>query len=161
MLTALCLFAHVQAQVWPVVPSPSVLNTTGGVINQSGGDFVEFSIGEIAVVPLNIGGNQVGFTQGFLQPRLGAPFVINTYEAFDEKYGFKCYPNPVSDFLTVETNYQDFKGIQFINVEGQMIRETRFDYTSIDCTLLPIGTYFVRLYSETNPESKIFKLLKQ
>ncbi len=162
MLATLCLMAQVQAQVWPVIPSPSVLNSAGGVINQSSGDFVEYSIGEMAVVSLNRGGNEVGFTQGFLQPTLGSDFVINTtHESFDEKYSFKCFPNPVSDYLTVETSYQEFTTVQFTNVEGQLLHEIRFDYTPIDCTTLPKGTYFVRIFCNTNPESKTFKLLKQ
>ena len=115
----------------------------------------------MAVASLNIAGNDVGFTQGFLQPTLGAPFIINTQEAFDEKYGFKCFPNPVSDFLTVETSYQDFTEVQFINMDGQIVRLARFDYTPIDCALLPKGIYAVRLYSENKPESKTFKLIKQ
>jgi len=157
LLTALCLFAQVQAQIL----SPSVLNSTGGVINQSGGAFVEYSIGEMAVVSLNLGGNEVGFTQGFLQPTLWSDFIINsTHESFDEKYTFKCFPNPVSAFLTVETSYQEFNTVQFTNVEGQLLHEVRFDYSPIDCTTLLEGTYFVRIFSSTNPESKTFKLFK-
>lgn len=161
LLVATCLFAHVQAQVWPVIPSPSVVNTTGGVINQSGGGFVEFSVGETFVATNNFLGNTTFLTEGFLQPRTTAPFIIPTQEQFDELYGFGCFPNPVSDFLSVETSYHGFTNVEFANTEGQVVRSVRFDYTPIDCQSLPAGVYFVRLFSNNFSISKNFKLVKQ
>ncbi|MEO6758184.1 MAG: T9SS type A sorting domain-containing protein, partial [Saprospiraceae bacterium] len=158
---ALCLFVpRLQAQ-WPVIPSPSVVNAAGGTIMLAGGDFVEYSIGEPAIVSLNLNGNPLGCTQGFLQPRLEEPYIINTHESFDEQYGFQYYPNPVAGFLTVETGYPDFTTAQFSNVTGQIIQQIPFSYSPIDCAALPAGLYFVRLFSTQQPESKTFKLLKQ
>jgi hypothetical protein len=157
LITGCCFITTLQSQT----NSPNVVNSTGGTMLLNNGDYLEFSVGETAVTSLNIGGNEVGFTQGLLQPTLGYPYIINTHEAFDDKYSFKCFPNPVSDFLSIETDYKNFTNFQIINLQGQIIQERIFNYSPIDCTLISSGGYFIRLYSKSNPESKTFKLFKQ
>ena len=151
MLTALCLMAHVQAQ--------NVLNAAGRTIIQPG-LIVEYSVGEVATLTLSLPNGPV--TQGLLQPSLNSPYiVVPTTEAFDNKFTFKCYPNPVKDFLTVETNYPDFEFVQFTDAQGRTVLDQVFTYGSIECGSLPSGTYFARLFSTNKPESKTFKLVKQ
>jgi hypothetical protein len=117
---------------------------------------LEYAVGEPAVSTLSLPGGLV--TQGLLQPTLKS---VPTHEVFDELYSFKCYPNPVVDFLAVETDYSDFKLLQFTDEQGCIVRESSFAYMPIDCASLPVGTYFVRLFSNHKPESKTFKLIKQ
>ena len=142
---------HVQAQ--------TVLNSAGRTITQPG-LIVEYSVGEVATLTLSLPNGSV--TQGLLQPSLKSPYiVVPTTEAFDDKFTFKCYPNPVNDFLTVETNYLDFDFVQFTDAQGRTVLDRVFTYSPIDCGTLPSGTYFARLFSSNKPESKTFKLVKQ
>jgi hypothetical protein len=151
LLTALCLMAHVQAQ--------NVLNSAGRTITQPG-LIVEYSVGEVATSTLSLPNGPV--TQGLLQPSLNSPYiVVPTNEAFDDKFTFTCYPNPVEGFLIVATNYPDFEFVQFTDVQGRTVLDRIFTYGPIDCATLPSGTYFARLFSTNKPESKIFKLVKQ
>ena len=143
--------AHVQAQ--------KVLNS-GGRTTFLPGLIVEYSVGEVATLTLSLPNGPV--TQGLLQPLLKSPYiVVPTNEAFDNKFTFKCYPNPVEDFLMVETNYPDFEFVQFTDVQGRSVLDQVFTYGSIECGSLPSGTYFARLFSTNKPESKTFKLIKQ
>ena len=151
-ILALCLVAHLQAQ--------EVLNAAGKTITGLTGPgavaTVEYSIGEVAVKTLSIAGGDV--TQGVLQPYV---VVDDVKEVFDELYSFKCYPNPVGDELIVETSYPDFTHVQFISQDGRVVQEMPFNSGQINCGQLPAGMYFVRLFSETKPEFKTFKLFKQ
>lgn len=151
LLTTLCLMAHVQAQ--------NVLNSAGRTITQPG-LIVEYSVGEVATLTLSLPNGPV--TQGLLQPSLNSPYiVVPTNEAFDDKFTFKCYPNPVGDFLTVETDYSDFEFVQFTDAQGRTVLDRVFTYSPIECSALPSGTYFARLFSTNKPELKTFKLFKQ
>jgi hypothetical protein len=142
--------------------SPYVVNTTGGTMAILTGGFVEFSVGEPAITTLNIDGNPLGFTQGVLQPILDAPYVItSTHESFDDQFGFRCYPNPVSNWITVETSYLHFTSVQFYDPLGRLVDDRVFNYQPLDCSSLPTGLYFVRLFSNNKPESKTFKIIKQ
>ena len=151
-ILALCLVAHLQAQ--------EVLNAAGKTITGLTGPgavaTVEYSIGEVAVKTLSIAGGDV--TQGVLQPYV---VVDDVKEVFDELYSFQCYPNPVGDELIVETSYPDFTHVQFISQDGRVVQEMPFNSGQINCGQLPAGMYFVRLFSETKPEFKTFKLFKQ
>lgn len=142
---------HVQAQ--------NVLNTAGRTISPPGlGFVVDYSLGEVATLTLS--NLLVGsVTQGVLQPPPLVPSNIN--EAFDEIYGFKCFPNPTAYFVTVETAYSDFSRIRIINIEGKVMQEDKFDYSAIDFTSFTAGTYTVCLFSLNKPESKTFKIIKQ
>lgn len=148
--------AHVQAQ--------EVLNAAGKTITGLSGPgavaAVEYSIGEIAISTLSIGTGWA--TQGVLQPALNPPYVVSsTREVFDDLYSFKCFPNPVGEFLIVETSYPDFTGVQFLSLDGRVLREAPFNNGQIDCSQLQAGMYFIRLFSKDKPESKTFKLIKQ
>lgn len=143
--------AHVQAQ--------NVLNSAGRTITQPG-LIIEYSVGEVATLTLSLSNGPV--TQGLLQPSLKSPYIIvPTNEVFDDKYTFKCYPNPVGDFLTVETDYLDFEFVKFTDAQGRTVLDRVFTYGSIECGSLPSGTYYARLFSTNKSESKTFKLIKQ
>lgn len=151
LLTTLCLMAHVQAQ--------NVLNSAGGTIIQPG-LIVEYSIGEVATSTLSLPNGPL--TQGLLQPSLKSPYIIvPTNEVFDDRFTFKCFPNPVEHFLTVETNYPDFDFVQFTDAQGRTVLDRVFTYSPIECRSLPSGIYFARLFSSNKPELKTFKLVKQ
>jgi hypothetical protein len=141
----------------PPIQAQSVLNAAGRTINPPGtGIVLEYAVGEVAVTTLGVAFGAL--TQGVLQPYLR---VVNTKETFDEKFDFKVYPNPTSDFLTVQTNYIHFTFVEVASADGRVVQIGPFDYSPIDCSMLQAGAYFVRLYSNNHIESKTFKIIKQ
>lgn len=147
LLTALSLMAHVHAQ--------NALTSAGRTITLPG-LIVEYTVGEVATRTLSLPNGPV--TQGVLQPY---HTIVSTNETFDDKFSFKCFPNPVEFFLTVETDYPNFEWVQFTDAQGRIVWSKPFTYSPIECGTLPSGIYFVRLFSTNQPESKTFKLVKQ
>ncbi|MGB0864736.1 MAG: T9SS type A sorting domain-containing protein [Saprospiraceae bacterium] len=62
----------------------------------------------------------------------------------------KVFPNPVSDFITIE-NTAAGEIVQIINLNGQVIFEfkTQSPITNQPITNLPTGTYFLKIGQET------------
>ena len=96
----------------------------------------------------------------------GKPYVAyrdygNSYKATVMKYDsiyvglnelqqskLSCYPNPASDFITIETHT---KGqVSIINIHGQeLLKQTITEpKTLVDISSLPNGIYFVRVMGE-------------
>lgn len=75
----------------------------------------------------------------------------------------KMYPNPVVDFLTIETKEMDLFNIEILNSLGQKITATRLNSNSgseiIDLSYLKNGIYFVKINLQ-NGESIIKKISK-
>jgi len=75
----------------------------------------------------------------------------------------KLFPNPVVDFVTVETNGIDVREIVILNSLGQTLRtiNMRGSLTSekIDLSYLNSGIYFIRISSK-NGKSTIKKIIK-
>lgn len=80
---------------------------------------------------------------------------------FDNK--IKLYPNPVKDFLTIETNGIEIREIVILNSLGQTLRSinTKGNLTTeeIDLSFLNSGIYFIRISSK-NGKSTIKKIIK-
>jgi hypothetical protein len=81
--------------------------------------------------------------------------------------GFKVYPNPASDFITVE--YNDLNGqrharAQVWNLSGQLLKEVRigqaFSQFHLDVSALAQGTYIVRIVANDGKvlQEKFIKL---
>lgn len=145
----------------PYAQAQAVLNTTGATIIGSA-LVVEYSVGEVAIATI---GNreQNAVTQGLLQPlTTRIPWVVtDTDDAFTAQYGFRAYPNPTTESISVETNYTDFDAYQIMDVSGKVIQVQRFDYTAIPVATLSNGMYVVKLFSKDKLLTKSFKVIKQ
>ena len=146
LLVGLALpYAHAQA----------VLNVTGNTLISSN-LIIEYAVGEVAIITI-----QNTVTQGLLQPTLTAPYVItDTDGLFDAQYGFRAYPNPTTEAITVETGYTDFDMYQIMDISGKVMQTQPFDYTSIPVSNLSSGMYLVKLLSKNNTLTKTFKVIK-
>lgn len=131
-----------------------VVNTAGKSITNQG-VYLDYSIGEISIATLSSNGNII--TQGALQPNYKVLTSVN--DVFDALFSFKTYPNPVTAQLTIETDYPGFEDIRILNINGQIIYQGAFDYKPIDASDLPIGTYFIHIYSKLY--NKTIKIIKQ
>lgn len=90
------------------------------------------------------------------------PTVLSTGD-IDFNNKIKLFPNPVVDFVTVETNGIDVREIVILNSLGQTLRtiNMRGNLTSekIDLSYLKSGIYFIRISSK-NGKSTIKKIIK-
>ncbi|GEM_PF-1551750 len=153
-LSVIITIGHTYAQA----PILQVVNTTGAsTTTGSSGIIVEYSVGELVTATANPTSDP-SITQGVLQPFYG---FVSTTEVFDEKYTFKCYPNPVTEQLTIETDFAGFQEYRILSINGEIITSGRFDYTSIHLSTLPFGTYVLTLNSKNQPLTKSINIIKQ
>lgn len=79
---------------------------------------------------------------------------------FNDSSNIKIYPNPTSDFITVELNpvLMD-KSYKIINQSGHQITSGKLtsEITNINIIELPVGMYFLKIGEQTN---HLFKILK-
>lgn len=132
--------------------SPTVVNSSGGVISNSSNS-LEWSLGELAVSTLTSPNNLL--TQGFLQP---TTTIVGTEAAFDESR-FSAYPNPVSDWLNLQTDIAEIKTMHMHNVSGRLVLQSTFQ-PSLDVHQLISGIYIVSLFNDQNQFLHSFKINK-
>jgi hypothetical protein len=132
--------------------SPTVVNSSGGVI-QNSSHSLEWSLGELAVSTLTSPANLL--TQGFLQP---TTTTVGTEDLFDESR-FSAFPNPVSDWLNLQTDIPDIKTVQIHDVSGRLVLQSGFQ-SLIDLHQLEIGTFVVSLFDNQNQFLHSFKISK-
>ena len=66
------------------------------------------------------------------------------------------FPNPVSQLLTIESNFLDYKTTIY-TIQGELVLETIS--STIDFSSLPIGVYFLQIGNERGKE--IHKIIKK
>lgn len=132
--------------------SPTVVNSSGGVISNSSNS-LEWSLGELAVSTLTSPSNLL--TQGFLQP---TTTIVGTDAPFDESR-FSAFPNPVSDWLNLQTDIPDIQIVQIHDVLGRIVLQSTFQ-PSIDVHQLNSGMYIVSLFNDQTQFLHSFKINK-
>ena len=132
--------------------SPTVVNASGGVIQNSSYS-LEWSLGELAVSTLSSPANLL--TQGFLQP---TTTTVGTNDLFDESR-FTAFPNPVSDWLTMQTDMPDIQTVQIHDILGRLVLQSRFQST-LDVHHLNCEIYIVSLLGKQNKFLHSFKISK-
>jgi uncharacterized delta-60 repeat protein len=80
--------------------------------------------------------------------------------SFDIQNSFKLYPNPVKDFITIETNSLDNAKLNVFGVTGQIIfsKEIKATSTKINISNFPIGVYIFQVSNDTGTVMK--KIIK-
>ncbi len=135
------------------------INTTGGNATGSGGS-VSYSVGQI-VYQTYTGAN------GSVAEGVQQPYEISVITGINEAKGINlsvtAYPNPTTDFLTLEVKDFEFSGLHFQLydmhgrlLQSQKITESRSGINMID--LVP-ATYFIKVI-KNNKEVKTFKIVK-
>lgn len=132
--------------------SPTVVNSSGGVI-QNSSHSLEWSLGELAVNTLTSPSNLL--TQGFLQPNVT---VVGTEDLFDESR-LAVFPNPVSDWLNLQTDIPDIKTVQVHDVLGRLVLQSEFR-SLLDVHQLESGIFMVSLFDKQNQFLHSFKINK-
>ncbi|MNJ83395.1 Protease 1 precursor [compost metagenome] len=85
-------------------------------------------------------------------------FCVTTASLKEFAANWKLYPNPVSEFLTIETPANGIKTIHITNAAGQIIQtlQSELNTISIPATNLAKGLYFIQLTSNEGTSQKSF-----
>jgi len=131
-------------------------------ISASGAVNYSQTIGETAIEIINC--SDYIFTQGFQQP--GIKSDRNNPPPGN---GIKVYPNPVTDFVTIElfgTASREFR-IEFFNISGIIFRLENLEFKNqywhnqqYSVEKFSKGLFFIRIISEDGLISRTFKIEK-
>ncbi|MDC7240182.1 MAG: T9SS type A sorting domain-containing protein [Spirochaetales bacterium] len=126
-----------------------VVSTAGGTF-ESSSISISWTLGELAIGTFSVG--DIMLTQGFHQGSL----EVNSIEDIELNFKLKAYPNPVTDFLVIET---DRLGVffQIVDSNGKVLLNGNIENETqeIDFTNFTSGFYF--LWIEGNQTHKIIK----
>ncbi|WP_346854133.1 T9SS type A sorting domain-containing protein [uncultured Draconibacterium sp.] len=135
------------------------INPTGGNASGSGGS-ISYSIGQVAYQ------THTG-TNGSVAEGVQQPFEISVLTGIEEAKGINfsvtAYPNPTTDYLTLEVKDFDVSNLlyQLYDTNGRLLQNQKITgkQTSIVMSNFVPATYFVKV-TEGNKEVKTFKIIK-
>ena len=136
------------------------INATGGNASGSGGS-ASYSVGQV-VYTTNTG------TNGSVAQGVQQPFEISVVTAIEEAKGINlsvsAYPNPTTDYLTLEVKEYELSNLHFqlYDMSGKLLQNEKItsNQASIVMSNLVPATYFVKV-TESNKEVKTFKIIKK
>jgi len=148
----LCLgLTSIQAQ--------EALLATGGEASGDGGS-VSYSVGQ-AVFTINTG------TNGSLSPGVQQPYeisIITGLEASNINLKVVAYPNPTTDFLTLEIEDLKLSTLYFelYDIQGKLLRTNTLTSNSTIILMkgLPSSSYFLKV-TDSQKLVKTFKIIKK
>ena len=137
----------------------TAIPTTGGNASGSGGS-VSYSVGQ--VVYQTYTGTNTSVAEGVQQP-----YEISVVNGIEEATGISlsvsAYPNPTTDYLTLEVNHFELSNVYFqlYDLQGKLLQSEKITgkQTSIVMNNLASATYFVKVV-QRNKEIKSFKIIK-
>ena len=135
------------------------VNATGGNAAGSGGS-ASYSVGQLAYTT-NTG------TNGSVSEGVQQPFEISVVTGLEEAKGINlsvsAYPNPTTDYLTLEVKDVELLNLHFqmYDMNGKLLQNEKItgNQTSIVMSNLVPATYFVKVI-QGNKEFKTFKIIK-
>ena len=106
-------------------------------------------------------------TNGSVAQGVQQPFEISVVTGIEEAKGINlsvlAYPNPTTDYLTLEVKDFELSTLHFqlYNMSGKLLESKKItgNQTSIVMSNLVPATYFVKV-TESNKEVKTFKIIK-
>ena len=136
------------------------VNATGGNASDSGGT-VAYSVGQV-VYTTNTSISNGSVAQGVQQP-----FEISVVTGIEEAKGINlsvtAYPNPTTDYLTLEVKDFEFSNLHFqlYDMQGKLLQSEKItdNQTSIVMSNLVPANYFVKVI-QGNKKVKTFKIIK-
>ncbi len=135
------------------------VNATGGNASGSGGS-VSYSVGQV-VYTTNTGSN------GYVAQGVQQPYEISVVTGLEEAKGINlsvsAYPNPTTDYLTLNIGEFDISNLsyQLYDINGKLLQNEKItgNQTSIAMGNLVPANYFVKVI-QGNKEVKTFKIIK-
>ena len=135
------------------------VNATGGNASGSGGS-ISYSVGQVAYQTHT--GTNGSVAQGVQQA-----YEISVITAIEQAKGISlsvtAYPNPTTDYLTLEVKDFEFSTLSFqlYDMNGKLLQSEKItgNQTSILTSNLLPASYFVKVI-QGNKEVKTFKIIK-
>ena len=135
------------------------VNATGGDASGSGGS-ASYSVGQV-VYTTNTGTN--GSVAQGVQQAFEISVVTGLEEAKSINLSVSAYPNPTTDYLTLEVKDVELLNLHFqmYDMNGKLLQNEKItgNQTSIVMSNLVPATYFVKVI-QGNKEFKTFKIIK-
>lgn len=135
--------------------------TAGGDASGSGGS-ASWSVGQM-VYTTHSGANG-SMAQGVQQP-YEISVVLGNEEPIWLNFGISAYPNPTTDYLTLEIgdHATDRLGYQLFDLHGRLLADKKIKNkeTAIPMAHLSAATYFLKITTHNNKVAvKTFKIIK-
>jgi hypothetical protein len=135
------------------------VNATDGDVSGSGGS-VSYSVGQV-VYTTHTG------TSGSVAEGVQQPYEISVVTGLEEAQSINlsvtAYPNPTTDYLTLEVKDVELLNLHFqlYDMNGKLLQNEKItgNQTSIVMSNLLPATYFVKVI-QGNKEVKTFKIIK-
>ena len=140
-LTRLCLIVILITFTFSIKAQDNI-NSSGADITSDEGS-ISYSIGQ-TVYNTNTG------TNGSISEGVQQPYEISVVSGIKEKditLSISAYPNPTTDYLTLELIEFENTNFQLININGKILQNEpiRNSYTRINMSNLINGLYFVKV----------------
>jgi len=141
------------------VSAQTSINATGGNALGSGGS-ASYSVGQVFYTT-NTG------TNGSVAQGVQQPYEISVVTAIEEAKGINlsvlAYPNPTTDYLTLEVKEYELSNLHFqlYDMSGKLLQSEKItgNQTSIVMSYLVPANYIVKVI-QGNKEVKTFKIIK-
>lgn len=134
------------------------LNTAGGNATGSGGS-VSYSIGQTVYTTNTEESGSVA--QGVQQPF--EIYALDVKEHGDLKTLINIYPNPATNYLTLEVKEFDLSNLSFqlFDIQGKLLQTLKItdNKTIVNLMDFAVATYFARII-DGNKQIKTFKIIK-
>lgn len=132
---------------------PAVINTAGLQLSNGIHQF-DFSVGETVINTIASTNNIC--SQGYLQPILN---IATNSEAKTPNNSFKIYPNPVTQYLYLESKNTNY-WITLTDATGKIILNKLPNTNKIDFSLLSQGIYILTINSTLEKNSQVYRISK-
>ncbi|MFH2095693.1 MAG: T9SS type A sorting domain-containing protein [Bacteroidota bacterium] len=138
--------------------APDVIASSGGYHENTNAS-ISWTIGECVIETFQ--GSTAIMTQGFHQTNLDITEVER-----NEFFDFSCqvYPNPVSDFITIDILNSEFETytVEIYDANGKRLINKKLSGNSekIDFSSYPAAAYFVKIQSPGGENLRSFKVIK-
>jgi len=140
------------------VNAQDVISTTGKYA-ETGSGSLSWSVGEPIVETVSDGSNTL--TQGFHQSKLT---VTTIYDKEIIGIEIKVYPNPTSNYLSVEVNSEKQKELllSLFDMSGKLISQEKMTSSKQTVSMKEYApaTYLLKV-TENNKELKTYQIVKQ
>ncbi len=154
-----CIAMFAGCLLWLSSTQAQQATTAAGGDALSTGGSVAYSVGQIDYI--TIIGNDGSVAQGVQQPY--EFYIVAGVENHLVHLLVDAYPNPISDFLQLHIEYDNWQAVifQLVDIEGSIIESRKITSATetIDMSLLSSDIYFLKVSCQ-GKELKTFKVIK-
>jgi hypothetical protein len=155
-----CVAILVFSIAYTGLPAQEVIPTSGGTASGSGGS-ASYTVGQVVYTTNN--GTTGSLSQGVQQP-YEISVVSGIEDAKEITLICSVYPNPTTNFLTINVENYSFDKLryQLYDIQGKLLESkiVTADQTSIDMTNFTPATYLLKVI-HNNEEVKTFRIIKR